>query len=305
MFQGAIARNNGFSLIELLIAVAVLLVVSAAALSGLAAYGRSYSGTTLRQNMQSSMRSATELMEQEIGQAGLLSGLPGVSPIWVTAPASVNANAAAQAVTLNTTANLFPGEKLLVDLGANQEVVAIQTISGNNITGIFTNPHSSLAPVSVVGVFPQGVMSTSTATQLQLIGDINSDGSLYYVAYTCDTVAGTLTRSITQLPGTVANAPDVLVSNLVANPNGTPCFTYSTPAVVNGYTFITTVGVTLSTQSARPDPQTKQYVQMTKTFLNLNPRNVLFGLGLANASLTTPSLTDRLQPLPPQGTYRP
>jgi hypothetical protein len=206
---------------------------------------------------------------------------------------------------------MFVGEKLLVDLGASQEVVAIQTIlSGNRITGTFANTHTSTTAspvlVSIVGIFPQGVLSTSTASQLQLIGDINSDGNLYYVVYNCDAASGTLTRSITQLPATTASAADILVQNVIANPGGTLCniFTYATPVTVavagNNYTFIPSVGVTLTTQSAQPDPQTNQYAQMTKSFLNICPRNVLFGLNLANGGTA-----DRLQPLPPQGTYRP
>ncbi|HEX4785161.1 MAG TPA: prepilin-type N-terminal cleavage/methylation domain-containing protein [Candidatus Sulfotelmatobacter sp.] len=308
MLQNTIERNKGFSLLELMVAIAILLTVSGAALYGLAFFQTNYSSTSLRQNLHASMRSATELLEQEVGQAGLLTGLPGVSTITITAPATVSASAAPQIVTLSSTTNMFVGEKLLVDLDANQESVAITAIAGSTITGVFTNPHSSGALVSLVGVFPQGVMTTSTATQLQLIGDINSDGNLYYVVYNCNPSAtapyGTLTRSITQLPAIAASAADTLVQSVIPNPSGAACFTYgpTNSVTVNGttYQFITSVGITVTTQSSQPDPQTKQYVSMTKSFLNVTPRNVLYGYNLATAKLT-----GRLQPLPPQGTYRP
>jgi hypothetical protein len=79
----------------------------------------------------------------------------------------------------------------------------------------------------------------------------------------------------------------------VANPAGTSCFTYST-ATAAGFTFATNVGLTLTTQTSDPDPQTGSYDTMTKSFLNLSPRNVVAGLALAQAGLTAP-----LEPTPP------
>jgi hypothetical protein len=133
---------------------------------------------------------------------------------------------------------------------------------------------------------------------LNLFGDINADGSLVYVRYTCDTskTPGTLTRSITTItPGvnTIA-ASQTLLSTLIPNPNGTACFQYTTNTV-GAYTYVTNVGITLSVQATRPDPQSGQYATMTKSFLDLSPRNISAGYEWANAY---PGGTSRLQATP-------
>jgi hypothetical protein len=57
--------------------------------------------------------------------------------------------------------------------------------------------------------------------------------------------------------------------------------------------FVTSVGITLSVRTSAIDPQTREYVTMTKSFLNLSPRNVLQALTLARSGYTT-----RIQNLP-------
>jgi len=280
----------GFSLLELLASMAILLVVSGAAFSALVAYQKSYGSTLLKSDMNASMRDALALLGQEIGQAGLVSLLPA------QLGASITPSSSAQSVAVSSTSGIFVGEKLLIDAGSSQELVAITAVgtSPSSITGIFAKAHSSGAPVSAAGVFSQGVLSSSTGTQLQLLGDINADGTLAYVRYDCDTTAGTLSRSITPISAYASNPPAVLVQNLVANPDGTPCFSY-TRTTVGGYTFVTSVALTLSIQTATRDPQTGAYVTMTKSFLNLTPRNLLAGVALAQAGWT-----ERLQPTPPR-----
>ena len=75
---------------------------------------------------------------------------------------------------------------------------------------------------------------------------------------------------------------------------GAVCFQYQTVTAA-GFTFVTNVGFTLSVQATGPDPQTGLYPQMTKSFLNLAPRNVLAGLELANV---LPPITNRFQQTP-------
>jgi hypothetical protein len=137
---------------------------------------------------------------------------------------------------------------------------------------------------------------------LNLFGDINSDGTLVYVRYTCDTsvTPGTLSRSVTTItPGvTSISAAQTMLSTLIPNPSstaypaGVPCFIYTTstsPGPPSGvpasYTFVTNVGLTISVQSLRPDPKTKVFLTMTKSFLDLSPRNILAGYQLANSSI--------------------
>src|SRR4029077_14321266 len=113
-----------------------------------------------------------ELLTQEIGQSGLVS-LPSPSP---TLSAALTANSSAQTVQVSSTTSMFVGEKLLIDARTSQEVVSLTAVSTSpsSISGIFNLNHASGAPVNVVGVFPNGVMTTSTATELQLFGAINA-----------------------------------------------------------------------------------------------------------------------------------
>ena len=113
-----------------------------------------------------------------------------------------------------------------------------------------------------------------------------------YVEYTCDLAAGTLSRSITPIGADAKNAAVTLVQNIIANPGDVPCFTYSSTEAAS-YSFVTNVGLTLTTRTSGIDPQTGTYATLTKSFLNLAPRNVAAALALAQAGVTGP-----LQPMP-------
>lgn len=211
--------------------------------------------------------------------------------------ASVTGSSSVQTVTVNFVTSMFVGEKLLVDAGSSEELVVITALdtSANKISGIFTLSHSIGTPINVLGVFPSGVMSSSTATQLRLFGDINADGSLVYVHYDCDILGGKLTRSVTTVaPGTTtSNSGQILLNTLLPNPGGAACFQYAT-VTAGTYTFVTKIAITMTVRTTTSDPQTGAYKTLTKTLRDLAPRNVLFGLELANVPLP-----DRLQPTPP------
>jgi type II secretory pathway pseudopilin PulG len=295
MAIGSRQNEIGFSLLELLASISILIVIAGAAFEALRYYQATYQRTELTADMHDTTRSAIDLMAQEIGQAGLLSSS---SNQLTTLGAAVTSGSAAQSVPLASTAGIFVGEKLLVDVGPKQELVAVTAVNSSSVTGIFANSHSNGAVVNAVGVFPQGVLSTSTANQLQLVGDINGDGTLVYVEYNCNNQSpgpGTLTRSITLITAASKNASSILVDKVMPNPGGTACFQYHS-TTVGGFTFVPQVGVTLTVQSSSLDPFTRQYLTVTKQALDLVPRNVQMGLNLANAS--TP-VTGRLQPTPP------
>jgi hypothetical protein len=211
--------------------------------------------------------------------------------------AAVVASPTEQTVPVSSVASMFVGQKLLIDSGSSEELVTLTGVSASppQINGIFGMTHASGAVIKALGVFPNGVMTSSTATQLRIFGDIRADGSLVYVRYDCNPNAGLLTRSITTVtPWTTwANQPDVLLTRLIPNPGGTPCFALTT-ASAGGYTFVTNVAITLSVQTSVPDPQTGTYLTLTKSLRNLAPRNLLIGLELAHVPHTA-----RLQPTPP------
>jgi prepilin-type N-terminal cleavage/methylation domain-containing protein len=293
------SRESGFSLLELLVAMVILLIVAGAVIAGMIQMTKSEGSIMNRTQMNSSVRSATELLAQEVGQAGRV----GV-PQPVTLAGNVVGGTAPATVAVNSATSLFVGENITVDTGANREIVTLTGVNpaNNTISGVFTLAHANKAPVLVEGSFASGIVppsfaSGSTPTVLKLYGDINGDGILQYVEYTCDTATGNFYRNV--VPLTAGAKPPVapsmvLINNIQANPGGTPCFTYQEKKV-NGSPInaVVNVGITITVQSQYPDPQTGQLLTESKALLNVAPRNVFYAWQMANAGLA-----DKIQPMP-------
>jgi prepilin-type N-terminal cleavage/methylation domain-containing protein len=284
---------RGFSLLEVMAGLGILLLITGAVFSLLAGHQKTTQSEHLKDDMYQGLRGALELMTQEVGQAGLMS-LPGNPGPTLSAP--VVASPVEQTVPVSSIASMFVGQKLLIDSGPAEELVTLTGVSASppQIAGIFGKTHTGGALVSALGVFSDGVMTSSTATQLRIFGDIHADGSLVYVRYDCNAAAGTLTRSLATISPWTASAddPSVLLTNLVPNPGGAACFEITT-ASAGTYTFVTNVAITLSVRTTAPDPQTGEHLYLTRSLRNLAPRNLLIGWELANRSHTS-----RLQPTP-------
>jgi type II secretory pathway pseudopilin PulG len=319
------SRSAGFSLLEMLVSIAILIVVAGAIISAISYSQQTYSRTEQQSDMYENVRAVAELIEQEVGQVGLVS-LPGL-PGSVTLSGAVSAGAAAQTVAVSSTTSMFVNEYVLVGTAASEESVQLTGVSSSSITGVFATSHSSGAAIRVLGVAPDGIVTPSmtdgsTSVKepgvgvLNLWGDLNGDGSLVYVRYTCDTTTtpGTLTRSVTTIvPGVnTISSSQTLLSTLIPNPNpdgsqntsttasptGVPCFQFTAPFNITvgavTYNMVTNVGLTLSVQTVKRDPITGQYLNMTKSFLDLSPRNILAAYEQANAGDA-----NRLQQDPP------
>jgi hypothetical protein len=250
---------------------------------------KSYFATMPKAEIDETIRGIADTMAQEIGQAGVV---PSTS---TTLPSNITASPQPQTVTVDSTSNMFPGESLHVDYtSASYETVTVAAISNStSFTAVFSKNHGAGAVVWAGGIFPQGILSSSTGDVLRLVGDINGDGTLVYEEYACDATAGTFSRSITPIGATSKNSAVILVQGLTSNPDGTACFTYSA-ATSSGYTFVTNVGFTVTIRSLEIDPQAGSYATITKSFQNLSPRNIKAALALAQAGMTAP-----LQPTPP------
>lgn len=306
-------RQIGFSLLETLVAMVVFLAVGAIVMTGLVQLLRTQGTIANRTEMHTSVRSATELMQQEIGQAGRVS-LPNpggaTNGVTLTGPIVVGPVPVAQTMTVSSTNGMFQGMLLDVDTGQNFEVVTLTGVGTNSITAIFLNAHPGVSiPVIISGSFGTGVVpptaapanfpNGSTPTVLKLYGDINRDGKVLYVEYTCapGTAAtpGFLYRneiSFTALLKPPVNPSMILLSNVLTNPNNTPCFTYQVQQA-NGQYFVTDVAVTLTVQTQQLDPQTHQYQSETKALLNISPRNIFYVWELYSINQTP-----RNQPMP-------
>jgi hypothetical protein len=288
------ARDAGFSLTEALISVALMLVLFGSALPALRQTTFLSHTVGNRSEMHGSVRGATELMQQEIGQAGRIT-LPGPVALAGTTVAGVNT------VALTSTAGLFPGAQIIVGTGELAETVTVTALDTATVTATFGLVHASGEPVQVLGAFASGVVPPSmtdgsTGTVLKLYGDLNDDGQMVYLEYTCDMQTGQLYRNV--MPWNAVGKPAltqemVLLTNVIPNPGGAPCFTYQTETVTTT-TFVTGVAVTLSVRSQQRDMYSKQFQQATKTLLNVSPRNIFLVW-----SMRSIGITNRLQPMPP------
>ena len=144
-----------------------------------------------------------------------------------------------------------------------------------------------------------GTAAGSTGTTLKLFGDINADGKMIYVEYKCDTTTtpGNLYRNVMAWDATGGSpepaASQILLSNITANPDGSPCFTYQIASGGSQF-FVTDVAITLTVRTQLIDQVTKQYQTETKALLNVSPRNVYTAWQLASLGVT-----ERVQPIPP------
>jgi prepilin-type N-terminal cleavage/methylation domain-containing protein len=338
-------RQAGFTLIEMMVALVVLLAVSGIVMSGMVQMMKTQGTIANRTELHTSVRSATELLQQEIGQAGKISlPTPPAGTVWamltaVNVPGDIPVT---QAVTFNVLspatllpplqANapvLFEGEWVTVDTGLNKETVQLTCPAGKgncpftsnawNATFYYTHvpivltPTVVGVPVRAPGAFSTGIVppapgvltappagyggypNGSTGTVLKMYGDINGDGNMIYVEYTCDwqnTVGNGPMLYRSQMDFQAAVKPAItpsmaLLTNLDpgGNPkdpagNAVPCFTYQVEtkdginAVANDMVFVTDVAVTLTVDTPNIDPVTQKVQTETKALLNVSPRNV-------------------------------
>src|SRR3954468_4906220 len=327
--------QSGFSLIELMVAMAIMLLISGAAVGALLRITSAQATIWNRTQMHSGIRGATEVLQQEVGQAGRIS-LPVVVTLTGGTAGCTTANCTTT-ITVSSINGMFLDEKIVIDLGVNQETVLITlitagtapagTLTVKSATGDTVGAHTTTGvPVQAPGAFSAGIIPPlasptayvpsgptmtytdgSTGNVLKMFGDINADGNMVYVEYECiipaspSTAPGNLYRRVmpwNQAPPTTRppSASDILLSNIMRNPDNTPCFTYQVqPVNMNGVVtyFVTDVAITLTVQTQNRDPVTKQFQNETKALLNVSPRNVFNAWQLAALKVY-----ERVQPIP-------
>ena len=315
-------NESGFTLIELMIATAVLLIVSGIVTNALLQMANSQRTISNRTAMHSGIRGATELLMQEVGQAGRIALPGGTATLPNGAPASALCDGTdpalnAVTVTVSSAAGMFPGMALTTRDGALTETVKVTAVNTGtpSITACFTRTHAVGTQIEPLGGFATGVVppvdivNGSSPTVLKIYGDINGDGNMVYVEYTCDaTVTNNLYRNVMAFDLNPAAKPaltnsQILLSNVIPNPGGTDCFRYETSLInVNGtnFRFVLGVAVTLTVETEQIDPITQARQTETKALLNVSPRNVFNAWSYAGMNYThriqsTPvSITDLL-----------
>ena len=297
----ASSGQAGFTLIELLISIGVLMVVSGIVVSGTMDLTRLGATMTNRSDMHSGVRNATALLQQEVGQAGRVS-LPG--PVTLQADVGMGV----RTVAVSSANGMFVGERLVIGTGANEETVTVTALDtvGSRITANFALAHLAGARVGAVGGFSAGIIPTtipngSDGMRLKIVGDINGDGRMVFVEYTCDLQTGRLYRNA--MPYDAPAKPpvtveQVLLNNLLPNPPNPdgmvpPCFIYD-QRTFSGTTFVIGVAIMTTVRTQERDRQTNEFQRVTKALLNVSPRNVVNVWQLASLDYR-----NRVQPIPP------
>src|SRR6185295_14655829 len=106
-----IHSESGFSLMELLIATGLLLAVSSIVTTALMQMTHMQQTIWNRTEMHSGIRGATELLQQEVGQAGRIA-LPTGTVTSTTLITGGGSLCSSQPVTVNSTTGMFVGESL-------------------------------------------------------------------------------------------------------------------------------------------------------------------------------------------------
>jgi len=95
---------TGFSLLEMMVSLVVLLIVMSIVMSGMAQLTAGQGTIVNRTEMHRSVRGATELLQQEVGQAGRIS-----LPATVALSAAASASSSAESVAVSSTAGMYVG----------------------------------------------------------------------------------------------------------------------------------------------------------------------------------------------------
>ena len=299
----------GFSMIEVMISTMLFTAISGVVISGLLSMNKINDVVSDRTEMHSGVRNATELLQQEIGQAGRISL---VQPILLGAAVLADDEMftiSAPSGDTDPTADLFVGMYLTIGIDDERETVQIEQIVDGTTIGLANNKgfifaHGADEPIEAAGGFFEGVIppaaggyaNGSTGSVLKILGDLDGNGNMVYVEYTCDTEAGVLYRNVMDWDAGSKSAPtvdQVLLDNLEANPDGEDCFRYEPKTIPDG-TCVIGVAITLTVRTNETDATTGDFLRETKALLNVAPRNV-FNVWQA-ASLNLPG---RAQPLPP------
>jgi hypothetical protein len=330
MMTTTVRSEAGFSLAEMIIATGILLVVSSVVTSAMLQMTNHQQTIWNRTEMHSGVRGATELLQQEVGQAGRVTlpavvtfTLPVVTPagtLCTVGTPTAGVAGVPVAATVSSTTGMFVGEWLTTMDGDVSETFVVASIpSATAITACFTQSHAAVTTtIRALGGFASGIVAPtvangSTANKLKLYGDINGDGTMVYIEYYCDNGdAGTagsfnLYRNVV-LPfvpfGTAAAvkpavaASMVLLSNVHPNPVDAgglarPCFQYQEPVPASVPGMVLDVAVTLTVWTQTADPVTHQFQTETKALLNVSPRNVFFTWEYAGLGYLS-----RVQPTP-------
>jgi Tfp pilus assembly protein PilW len=244
--------EDGFSMAELLVSLLILVPLMGAVVSlfSIALNQHASEQSSIEANQDA--RSGLEIMTLEIAQAG------SHGDHSTTATSTFSASTSAQSIPVVSNSGFTVGDFMDVDTGSNNEIVQVTAVGTNSISGVIRTGHNNAnTPIRLfalpylTGVIPPaglGANSSATVTTLKFFGDINSDGSVYYVVYNYDSANTQITRSITPITQASMNAALPLVRNVKPNSVQFTLYTDS-QSVVTSVSLALTVQNTWTTAS--------------------------------------------------------
>jgi prepilin-type N-terminal cleavage/methylation domain-containing protein len=318
------ANPRGFTILELMIGMALFLVLSSAILSGMASLQKNYRNRELRTTMQQRLRAAMELMAQEIGQAGLQSSTvesnDETTSTQTLARYTLSSVTATSAVVSPSAVGMYVGEWLQVGGGSTQDPTQITAITGNTIAVNFNNlPHADGTVAFPMGVFPHGILAglsgdpstggdANHASKLAFYGEINGPSAtngngLVAVEYSCPT-PGSSNKSLMRTEWNALTGVQLGTSSLIDNV--TSCFfcwpgstasacptgtttpdTVQLAASGTSYPMITQVGFSVTVQETDIVSGTQQLISITKSYSNVQPRNIIAADAIYNLACSS------------------
>ncbi len=213
------AQDCGFSLMEMLVSVAIILLLMSAVFPFIFQAQKRFQGNVVVSESNQGARAALEVMSQEIGQAGYN---PQYYPNKTSSTSVTLNNIPYWCITVNDITGINPGDWVSLDKGTQNElleVFATSTSNGVTATPNACQPSPPVAPWIQVKPLMNHTLSYSVASykmpyasgilvkfdasgnldttplpapysiplstyqQLQFYGDINQDGTIRYVVY--------------------------------------------------------------------------------------------------------------------------
>jgi len=230
-------RAVGFSLLEMLVSVAIITLLMAIVFQFLSANQQRFRSQQLLSEVTQGGRSAFEVMQQELNQAGY--NPPFTSNKTVGGGSATNPGAPLASLPVSggtpATKSIFYGTRLVIGNSCtgspatcNQEEVLVNqdtsygtaAMSTTNVPVVLTNAHSPGEPVFTRNYpFPDGIIydnrtaGTNLAVadnKLRFYGDILDTGDLYYGEYRLQCPGSTVGSYIDACTGTCTTGPFVL-----------------------------------------------------------------------------------------------
>ncbi len=229
--------STGFSLLELLVSVAIISLLMAIVFQFLSINQQRYRSQQLLAEVSQGGRSAFEVIAQELNQAGY--NPPFTSNKTVGGASATNPGAPLVSLPVSggspATKGIFYGTRLVIGntctgtpAACNQEEVLVNAdtsygttaLSTSTVPVVIANPHSPGEPVFTRNYpFPNGIIYDSRTAgtglavadnKLQFFGDIQSTGDLYYGEYRLQCAGSTLGSYIDACTGTCMQGPFIL-----------------------------------------------------------------------------------------------